>query len=157
MWVWVIFCCCCFQLFQYYLKWSIKKEGKETLYIKDQDTGKPDTPQIRYRALLWEWNLHISPVCVHSLSRARLFCWPWTVARPLSMGFFRQKHWRGLPVLGDLLPPGIEPASPAPPTLVGSPLPLRRLGSPYLFKQSASDGRSSSRSGLTHPFMQLLQ
>ena len=42
---------------------------------------------------------------------------PWTVARQasLSMGFFRQEYWRGLPFPfpGDLPDPGIEPLSPA--------------------------------------------
>ena len=41
----------------------------------------------------------------------------WTVAHqaPLSLGFFRQEYWRGLPcpTPGDLSHPGIEPASPA--------------------------------------------
>ena len=34
---------------------------------------------------------------------------------PLSMGFFRQEYWSGLPCppSGDLPDPGIEPASPA--------------------------------------------
>ena len=40
---------------------------------------------------------------------------PWTVAckAPLSTGFSRQEHWRRLPFLtpGDLLDPGIKPAS----------------------------------------------
>ena len=38
-------------------------------------------------------------VCVCSLSCVWLFVTPWTVAHqaPLSMGFFRQKYWRGLP------------------------------------------------------------
>ena len=33
------------------------------------------------------------------LSRVQLFATPWTVVRqaPLSMGFFRQKYWSGLP------------------------------------------------------------
>ena len=42
---------------------------------------------------------------------------PWTVARqsPLSMGFFRQEYWSGLPFPcpGNLPNPGIEPRSPA--------------------------------------------
>ena len=42
---------------------------------------------------------------------------PWTVAHqaPLSMGFSRQEYWNGLsfPSPGDLLYPGIEPASSA--------------------------------------------
>ena len=48
---------------------------------------------------------------------ARLFATPWTVAcqAPLSMEFFRQEYWSRLPYPppGDLLNPGIEPASPA--------------------------------------------
>ena len=57
--------------------------------------------------------------CVHalSLSHVFLFATPWTVAHqaPLSMGFSRQEHWRGLPSPppGDLPHPGIEPTSPA--------------------------------------------
>ena len=42
---------------------------------------------------------------------------PRTVAfqAPLSMGFSRQEYWNGLPFpsTGDLLNPGIKPASPA--------------------------------------------
>ena len=42
---------------------------------------------------------------------------PWTVAHqaPLSMGFFRQEYWSGLPFLspGDLPNPRIKPRSPA--------------------------------------------
>ena len=41
---------------------------------------------------------------------------PWTVASqaPLSMGFYRQEYWKGLPFPspGDLPDPGIEPVSP---------------------------------------------
>ena len=41
----------------------------------------------------------------------------WIVAHqvPLSVGFFRQEHWSGLPFAlpGDLPDPGIEPVSPA--------------------------------------------
>ena len=35
---------------------------------------------------------------VKLLSRVRLFATPWTIAKqvPLSMGFSRQEHWRGL-------------------------------------------------------------
>ena len=38
-------------------------------------------------------------VCVCALSHVQLFVTPWTVAHqaPLSVGFFRQKYWRGLP------------------------------------------------------------
>ena len=54
---------------------------------------------------------------VKVFSRVLLFVAPWTVAplAPLSMGFSRQEHWRGLPFpsSGDLPDPGIEPRSPA--------------------------------------------
>ena len=52
-----------------------------------------------------------------SLSRVRLFATPWTIAHQalLSMGFSSQEYWSGLPFPspGDLLNPGIEPASSA--------------------------------------------
>ena len=54
-------------------------------------------------------------MCV--LSHVQLFATPWTVARqaPLSMGFFRQECWSGLPfpLPGNLPNPGNEPVSPA--------------------------------------------
>ena len=53
---------------------------------------------------------------VHPLSHfgyACLFVTPWTVAHqvPLSMAFFRQEYWSGLPCPppGDLPDPGIKP------------------------------------------------
>ena len=56
-------------------------------------------------------------VIVQSLSHVRFFAIPWTVAHqaPLSMGFFRQEYWNGLPFPspGDLSDPGIQPGSPA--------------------------------------------
>ena len=44
-------------------------------------------------------------MCAQLLSRVRLFVTPWTVAcqAPLSMGFSRQKYWRGLPFCHSLL------------------------------------------------------
>ena len=60
--------------------------------------------------------LQIRQVKVKSLSHVQLFATPWTVAYqdPLSMGFSRQDHWRGLafPSTGALSDPGIEPRSP---------------------------------------------
>ena len=48
-------------------------------------------------------------------SHVQLFTVPWTVARhaPLSMGFFRQAYWSGLPfpTPGGLPDLGIEPTS----------------------------------------------
>jgi len=56
---------------------------------------------------------------------------PWAVARqvPLSMGFFRQEYWSGLPFPfpGDLPDSGIEPASP---TLAGGFFTTAPPGSP---------------------------
>ena len=70
-----------------------------------------------------------------SLSHVRLFATSWTVAHqaPLSMEFFRQEYWSGLPFLtpGDLPDPGTKPLS-----LMSSALdslPLRHLGSPFFF------------------------
>ena len=51
-----------------------------------------------------------------SLSHVQLFVTPWTVVcqAPLSSEVSRQKYWSGLPfpTPGDLLDPGIKPASP---------------------------------------------
>ena len=51
-----------------------------------------------------------------SLSHVWLFETPWTIAyqAPLSMGFFRQEYWSGLPFPspGDLPDPEIKPRSP---------------------------------------------
>ena len=55
------------------------------------------------------------------VSHVQLFGTAWTIAykSPLSMGFSRQEYWSGLPFPspGDLLDPGIEPASPVSPAL----------------------------------------
>ena len=65
-------------------------------------------------------------------SRVQLFATPWTVARqaPLSMGFPRREYWSGLPFPspGDLLDPGIQPASPS---LAGGFFTTEPLGKPY--------------------------
>ena len=66
---------------------------------------------------------NIAKHCVHvqSLSHVWLFVTPWPVTcqAPFPMGFPRQEYWSGLPFSGDLLNPGMEPMSPASPTLVG--------------------------------------
>ena len=51
---------------------------------------------------------------------------------PLSMGFFRQEYWSGLPLPlpGDFPDSWIEPMSPASPALQVDSLPLNHLGSP---------------------------
>ena len=56
-------------------------------------------------------------VVVQLLSHVQFFATAWTVAHqaPLSMGFFRQEYWSGLPfpTPGDLPDPGIKPMFPA--------------------------------------------
>ena len=56
-------------------------------------------------------------------SQVQLFATPWAVVchAPLSMGLSRQEYWNGLPFPspGDLPHPGIEPMSPAGPSLAG--------------------------------------
>ena len=59
----------------------------------------------------------------NSLSRVWLFATLWAVAcqAPLSMGFYRQEHWSGLPCPppGDLSDPEIEPTSLMSPAVAG--------------------------------------
>ena len=56
-------------------------------------------------------------VCAQLLSHVYLFVTLWTVACQalLSIGFFRQEYWSGLPLptSGDLPDPGIQPTFPA--------------------------------------------
>ena len=51
------------------------------------------------------------------LSHVQFFVTPWTVAHqvPLSMEFYRQEHWSGLPFPSpeDIPNPGMKPWSPA--------------------------------------------
>ena len=62
-------------------------------------------------------------VCVLGAQSCLTFVTPWTVAfqDPLSMGFFRQEYWSGLPFpsAGDLPDPGIKPESLTSPALAG--------------------------------------
>ena len=69
-----------------------------------------------------------------SLSPVQLSATPWIVAHqiPLSMGFFRQGYWNGLPFPppGDLTNSTSEPTSPMSPVLQVDSLPLIHQGSP---------------------------
>ena len=66
-----------------------------------------------------------SQIFVHHicLSSVCFFATPWTVAHqtPLSMGFFRQEYWSGLPCPPSrhIPNPGIEPMSLTSPALAG--------------------------------------
>ena len=53
---------------------------------------------------------------------------------PLSMGFFRQEYWNGLPfpLPGDLPSSGIKPISPAFPALQADSLPLSHREAHYM-------------------------
>ena len=65
-------------------------------------------------------------------SYVRLFATPWTIAHQafLSMEFSRQEYWSGLPCPppGDLPDLGMEPKSPAAPTLQADSLSLSHEG-----------------------------
>ena len=69
-------------------------------------------------------------MCAQLLSHVRLFATPWIAGcnTPFSMEFSRLEYWSGLPFPspGDLLDPGIGPASPVIPALADS-LPLGHL------------------------------
>ena len=68
------------------------------------------------------WTLEKWYVLSH-FSRVRLFVMLWIVAcqAPLSIGFFRQEYWSGLPCPppGNLFNPGIEPLTLTSPALAG--------------------------------------
>ena len=85
-------------------------------------------------------------------SCVQLFATPWTAAcqAPLSMGFSRQECWSGLPFPppGDLPDPGIEPMSPASPTLAGRFFTTGPSGGAYLL--------SIFKYSLACPFPQLV-
>ena len=67
--------------------------------------------------------MYIFACTLSRFSHVQLFAMLWTVAcqAPLSMGFFWQEYWSGLPCLppGDLSDPGIEPMSLRSPELAG--------------------------------------
>ena len=75
-----------------------------------------------------------------------LFVTLWTVAQtvahqdPLSMGFYRQGYWGGLPcpLPGDLPNSGIEPTSPVSPALQADSLPTKSSGKPFPLDQFSS-------------------
>ena len=68
-------------------------------------------------------------------SRVRLFAAPWTIDHqaPLSMGFFKQEYWSGLPCPspGDLPHPEIKPTSTSP-ALQADSIPTEPLVKPHI-------------------------
>ena len=75
-------------------------------------------------------------VWAQSLSCVLHFVTPWTVdcQALLSMKFFRQEYWSGLPFPTpvDLPNPGIEPVSPASPALAGRFFAIMPPGKPLI-------------------------
>ena len=90
--------------------------------------------QFLYAVVRWASFIDHSMLNVLSLSCVLLFATLWTVAcqAPLSMGFPRQKYWRGLVFLSprDLPDPGIKPRSLVFLALQVDSSPLSHLGSP---------------------------
>ena len=75
--------------------------------------------------------------------------WPTARQAPLSMGLCRQGYWSGLPFPppGDRPNPGMEPVSPASPSLAGGFFTTKSAGKPlvyniyiYIFIHSSVDG-----------------
>ena len=68
-----------------------------------------------YKSNSWHFYSKDSCMCASHFSHVWLFVTLWTVfcQALLSMGFFRQEYWNGLPCPppGDLPDPGIKPAS----------------------------------------------
>ena len=89
-------------------------------------------------------------VCAHPCPT---FCYPWTVAcqAPLSIEFYRQGYWTGLPFPspGDLPDPGIEPISLPSPVLAVrffTTVPPRK--SPYRCVPNTKNAQKMSVDGL---------
>ena len=79
---------------------------------------------LHWKGILYHQATREACACMLShFSHVRFFVTLWTVAHqaPLSMGFFRQEYWSGLPSSppGDLLNPRIEPKSLMSPALAG--------------------------------------
>ena len=113
--------------------WHLHIENSQTIYR--EQIFSPELHIVifaAYLASLLAWSIGISsitfPYCVlcyaQLLSCVQLLANPWTVAHEasLSMAFFRQGYWSGLPfpMPGDLPNPGIKPTSHASPALAGS-------------------------------------
>ena len=77
-------------------------------------------------------------MCVFSPSVVSDSVTPWTVAcqAPLSVEFFRQEYWSGLPfpTLGHLPDPGVEPTSLASSALPGEFFNTALPGKPLIFQ-----------------------
>ena len=107
--------------------------------LKSRDITLPTkvcnvTYHISSNSVYSEQDMSLFSLCALPFSCVRLYATLWTVAlqAPLSMGFPRQEHWRGLAFLppGDLPDPGMELTSPSSPALAADSLPRSPRGSP---------------------------
>ena len=77
--------------------------------------------------------------CAQLLSCVQLFATLWTVAHqvPLSMDFFRQEYWSGLPypTPGNFPSSRVEPTSPVTPALQADSLAAGASGEPHYVVQ----------------------
>ena len=104
--------------------WQLSQETCQDTKLASWDLSEVKLMEsMNYYKYIFFRNCSVDIIRTHGwcmLSRVWLFATPWTVAHqaPLSMGFLSQEYWRGLPFPppGDLLGPGIEPASPALPS-----------------------------------------
>ena len=101
--------------------------------LRRHPQGPRDTAELGCTGAVLHYS--VFACCVLSrFSHSRLLVTAWIVGHqaPLSMGFFRQEYWSGLPCSppGDLPNPGIEPASLMSPALAGGFLPLAPPGKP---------------------------
>ena len=107
-----------------------KKEKKYCPRCNQPPGGCPPSCVCRVSVCM---SVFSNPACVcMRVQSCPFFVSPWTIAHkaPLSMGFFRQEYWSGLPFPspGDLPKPGIELMSPA---LAGRFFATEPLGRPY--------------------------
>ena len=120
-------------------KGLISKIGKQLIQFINNNNKNPKQPNQKMDRKSKQTFLQRTQITkkysqCHVLSYVWLFATPWTVAHqaPLSMEFSRQEYWSGLPFLlpGHLPDPGIEPESPASPTLWVGSLPIEPSGKP---------------------------
>ena len=106
-----------FKRTNFFLYFTTIKREKKILVCSLVPSLSPSLQILRIRISLTLFSQALTCVCVQSLSCIHLFATLWDAARQvsLSMGFFRQESWSGLPFPppGDLPDPGIEPEAAA--------------------------------------------
>ena len=142
--------------FEWFLKNRMKEENadKASLSWKNRRSQRGTGWDFPTCCMRFFYKLH---ACVQSLSCVQLSTAPWTVAHqaPLSMEFFRQEYWSGLPFPSprDLPNPGIEPSFP---TLVGCFCTTEPPGKPCFLSYFHLNGFLSNRNHLAGPLMMIV-